>query len=148
VNELRVEQAEDLVALLMALVHGGRITEARFDAALEVVGLSLPKWYALKRILEAEEPPALRHLAAELGCVKSNATQLVDRLAADGLVRRVPDPDDRRSIRIEVTDAGRSRYQAGMDAIRAVKAELLDGFTCTERQVLAGLLARLEVRWG
>jgi DNA-binding MarR family transcriptional regulator len=147
-NESRTERAEDLVALLMALVHGGRITEARFDAALEAVGLSLPKWHALKQILALEEPPTLRHLATELGCVKSNATQLVDRLAADGLVRRAPDPDDRRSILIEVTDEGRSRYQAGLQAIHAVEAELLDGFSCTERKELSGLLERLEVRWG
>jgi DNA-binding MarR family transcriptional regulator len=147
-NELRTERTEDILALLMALVHGGRVTEARFDTALEAVGLSLPKWFALRQIVNAAEPPALRHLAAQLGCVKSNATQLVDRLMTDGFVRRTPDPDDRRSILIEVTDEGRRRYQAGVDAIHAVEAELLDGFSCTERQELFGLLERLEVRWG
>jgi DNA-binding MarR family transcriptional regulator len=148
VNKLRAERTEDLIALLIALVHGGRITEARFDAALEAVGLSLPKWHALKQILAVEEPPTLRLLATQLGCVKSNATQLVDRLAADGLVRRTPDPDDRRSILIEVTDEGRRRYEAGTRAIAAVEEELLEGFSCAERQELSGLLRRLEVRWG
>src|SRR5947209_5301058 len=132
-NEVRAERHEDVLGLLIALIHGGRITEARFDAALDAVGLSLPKWYGLKQMLETEEPLAIRHLAERLGCVKSNATQLVDRLAADGLVRRVPDPDDRRSILIEVTDEGRSRYRAGMEAIHAVEQELLDGHTCAER---------------
>ena len=35
-------------------------------------------------------------------------TQLVDRLEADGLVRRVADPTDRRSVKAEITDEGQS----------------------------------------
>jgi DNA-binding MarR family transcriptional regulator len=39
-----------------------------------------------------------------MACVRSNITQLIDRMQAEGLVRRIPDPQDRRSVRAALTD--------------------------------------------
>jgi DNA-binding MarR family transcriptional regulator len=56
--------------------------------------------------------------------VKSNVTQLVDRLESDGLVRREADPGDRRSIRAVVTDSGRDRHVAGSQALAIVQDDI------------------------
>src|SRR5947209_6854976 len=101
------------VRLLAALMQSAKLAEARAHAALAAVGLSVPKFQALKNLVEAGGSLSLGQLAERQACVKSNVTQLVDRLAADGLVRRVRDPQDRRSIVAEITDSGRSHYHAG-----------------------------------
>jgi DNA-binding MarR family transcriptional regulator len=66
----------------------------------------------------------LGELAQRLACVRSNVTQLVDRLEADGLVKREADSADRRSIRAVVTDAGRERQVAGSQALARVQEDI------------------------
>ena len=53
--------------------------------------------------------PALGELAEALHCDKTNVTGLVDRVEKQGLVARVPDPDDRRITRLELTKKGRAK---------------------------------------
>jgi MarR family transcriptional regulator for hemolysin len=57
-------------------------------------------------------------------CVRSNITQLIDRLESDGLVKRGDDPDDRRAVRAQMTRLGAAKFDAGTDAIRKVQAEV------------------------
>jgi DNA-binding MarR family transcriptional regulator len=98
---------------------------------------------ALHTLVEADGPIPLGQLAERLCCVKSNVTQLVDRLEADQLVRRVPDPADRRSVRAEVTAEGRARYAAAVRAREAAEAELLAGFGEDELERLAAWCRRV-----
>jgi len=128
--------------LLAALMHGGKLAEARLDAALDGVGTSVPKWQALKNLVEAGGSLSLGQLAERQACVKSNVTQLVDRLEAEGLVQRVHDPGDRRSIVAQISEEGRRRYHAGRQAIAEVEESFIDGFTTSEREHLAQLLSR------
>src|SRR5438132_12301534 len=93
----------DPPGLLEALLHRGKLAEARLDAALDAVGISVPKWQALKHLVEAGGSLSLGQLAERQACVKSNVTQLVDRLETEGLVRRGPDSVDRRSIVAQIS---------------------------------------------
>ena len=77
--------------------------ETRLETALEAVGLSIAKAGLLKCLAQSDEPQALSDLASNTQCVRSNITQLMDRLEADGLVERVSDPDDRRIRRARLT---------------------------------------------
>ena len=54
----------------------------------------------------------LGELADDLTMTPRNVTGLVDHLERDGLVARVPDPEDRRSVRARLTDAGRARIDS------------------------------------
>jgi len=56
--------------------------------------------------------------------VRSNITQLVDRLESEKLVKRVDDPDDRRSLRAAITPLGRERQAAGAKKVEAVRRDL------------------------
>src|SRR5579864_579686 len=95
-------------AIGFALMHAGHRVEARLEEALSGV-----KHAALSVLVTQDQPISLSELAEKLTCVRSNVTQLVDRLEADGLVKRIDDPADRRAVRAEVTRLGRERYAAG-----------------------------------
>src|SRR5690606_12259102 len=97
----------DAYQLIEALMRSGKAVELRLDAALAPVGLSATKWNALRQLVNAGGRLSLGQLAEKLSCVRSNATQLVDRLEIENLVRRVPDDEDRRSILAVLTPEGR-----------------------------------------
>jgi len=134
----------DAHQLLTSVMHVAGNVQERLESALEPTGLSLAKLGALRHLAEANEPLPLGQLAERIACVKSNVTQLVDRLEADGLVRRVPDPDDRRSVRASITDEGLARFRAGWDAIVAAEAIIVTGLGPGEQSTLGQLLTRLS----
>jgi len=106
-----------------SLIHAARLIEERLEGALAEVGLSGAKFAALSALV-GSEPTSLCDLAGRLSCVRSNVTQLVDRLEADGLVRRVDDPKDRRGVRAEITALGRERQAAGTERVSEIHREL------------------------
>lgn len=138
---------ESTVSLLVRLVGCGGLTEARLDAALEDVGVSVTWWWALRHLSRAGAPVPLSKLAGMLDCAKSNATHLVDRLESGGLVRRVPDPGDRRSVMAEATVEGLRRYEDGLRALYEVERELRGIYSREEFVQLDRLLARVEEVW-
>lgn len=65
-----------------------------------------PLEFAVLQRLDVAHGQRLTDIGAELLCVKSTITRVVDRLEADGLVLRTPDPDDRRAQRLLLTARG------------------------------------------
>jgi DNA-binding MarR family transcriptional regulator len=129
---------------LFAVLHTSSVLESRVEAKLADVGLSLAKLAALHRLSEAGESLPLGQLAERLSCVKSNVTQLVDRLEADGLVSRAADPNDRRSRLAVLTDAGRDAYQKGRQIQLEAEQALFGALTPDESATLHMLLAKLK----
>jgi DNA-binding MarR family transcriptional regulator len=122
--------------------------ETRLEAALEPTGLSLAKFKALHTLVAAGEPLPLRTLAEHCACVRSNITQLVDRLEAEKLVVRADDPNDRRSIRAELTAEGRARYKAGFRALQAAENDVLGQIPKSQRDLLVEMLRSLRAGAG
>jgi DNA-binding MarR family transcriptional regulator len=129
--------------LLWQIMSAGRRIEERLESALDDTGLSLAKLNALKYLVEAEGPLALGQLAEKIECVKSNVTQLVDRLENEGLVRRMPDPNDRRGVLAGVTELGLERYSAGARALADAEAELISELPENQRSLLIDLLSHV-----
>jgi DNA-binding MarR family transcriptional regulator len=129
---------------LFAVLHASSVLEGRLEARLSDVGLSLAKLAALNRLTEAGESLPLGQLAERLSCVKSNVTQLVDRLEADGLVSRTGDPNDRRSRLAVLTDAGRKAYAKGSEIQVQTERELFGVLTEDESDTLHALLGKLQ----
>jgi DNA-binding MarR family transcriptional regulator len=67
-------------------------------------------------------------------------TNRIDRLAAANLVRREPDPRDRRGVLVTLTAAGRERVDAALDGLLRRERVLLAGLGDGERQDLADLM--------
>jgi len=118
--------------------------EERLEKALEGAELSVAKYSALKQLAAAGEPLSLSDLAARLVCVRSNVSQLVDRLEADGLVRRMEDPRDRRCVRAALTDLGRERQAAGAERLETVRNGIVEILSEVDRGALERALARLR----
>ena len=89
-------------SLAAVLTAADRLKE-QLETALVEVGLSISKFDAMDQLVSAHQPLTLGDLAGRLHCVRSNITQLVDRLEAEGLVKRGSCPDDRRAVRAMVT---------------------------------------------
>jgi DNA-binding MarR family transcriptional regulator len=118
---------------MLGLLEVAAMIQEQVDSALGSVGLSSPKYRTLEHLLRAGEPMSLSALADCRKCVRSNITQLVDRLAADGLVERVDDAVDRRTVRARVTELGAERFEAGTRAIRAVQNDLATKVSVSDR---------------
>lgn len=129
---------------LFAVLHASSVLEGRLEARLSEIGLSIAKLAALHRLTEAGESLPLGQLAERLACVKSNVTQLVDRLEGDGLVSRAGDPNDRRSRLAVLTDAGRKAYAKGSEIQMQVERELFGALTFDESAKLHELLEKLQ----
>ena len=74
-------------------------------------------------------------------------TNRLDRLEQAGLVSRMPDPDDRRGIQVELTDEGLRTYERAV-GVQAKKEELVTAaLTDAEKKQLNGLLRRLMLEF-
>src|SRR5436190_19536849 len=130
--------------LMFSLLHAARVLEDRLEAALSTVDLSRPKLSVLTQLVSKGEPMTLSDLAAGLACVRSNMTQLVDRLEADGLVRRIADETDRRIVRAELTQLGRERQAAGAEQMEKVQAEFAGMVPAQDREALVRALSAVK----
>ena len=93
---------------LSALRLASRSLQLLQERWAEKHGLSSGRLGVLFRLMRCGDTP-LGDLAMALDSTPRNITGLVDHLERDGLVERVPDPEDRRSVRARLTDAGRTR---------------------------------------
>jgi DNA-binding MarR family transcriptional regulator len=128
---------------LLAILHAAHAAEAEVEARLAAVGLSLAKLFCLKALVDAGDPLPLGQLAERLSCVKSNITQLVDRLEVDGLVARLPDPKDRRARLAALTVAGRQACELGERVRQETESVLLGRLTHEEVRQLEMLLSKV-----
>ena len=139
-----MKQTELRDPIFFMLLEVGRAQFVRLEEALKGVGLSAAKYKVLSQIAKASEPVPLRLLAEEQQCVASNVTTLVDRLEADGLVRRVDDPADRRSKRATLTPLGIEKVAAGDEVVAEVESAFAASLGPTERLALEKVLSTLR----
>ncbi len=142
-NEFAHCPTEGAIGLLALLITSGRLAEARLDDALSDAHLTFVKWRALDTLMKAGAPVPLKQLPAELHCVKSNVTQLIDSLEAERIVRRMPDPEDRRSVLVTLTVSGGRAHRAGREALESATQSLFSKFTEKDREALRKLLNTL-----
>ena len=129
---------------VFVLLDVARSIQERVEGTLEQVGLSTAKYLALDVLVKAGEPLTLGELAQRLRCVRSNITQLLDRLEGDGLVRRVEHPSDRRALRAVVTRRGAERQARGARAMARLQAELAARAAPLDRELFHRVLCALR----
>lgn len=134
--------------VVRGLLHTATTVQAHVEARLSPIGLSLPKLLALTALRDAGDSLPLSQLAGRLSCVKSNITQLVDRLELDGFVRRETDPHDRRSRAAVLTTAGRVACDQGRRVRDEAERDLLSGFDPGEAEQFRAFLERIAARAG
>jgi DNA-binding MarR family transcriptional regulator len=115
------------------------------DETLDQFGLNSGEWKVLNQ-LHLAGPPYQRSVGqlAEWAELSSGAmTNRIDRLEQAGLVRRVPDPNDRRGVLVELTDAGHQTWEESLRAGAANEALIAAALTKDEKRQLNALLRRL-----
>ncbi|MFL5402294.1 MAG: MarR family winged helix-turn-helix transcriptional regulator [Gemmatimonadales bacterium] len=129
---------------MASLLEVARALEARLEEAFVAVGLSSPKYSVLSQLVRAGQPLTLGELAARVCCVRSNMTQLMDRLETEGLVRRIDDPVDRRIVRAAITPLGAEREAAGTKQMDRIQSEFAAELPGTDRAALERVLSGLK----
>jgi DNA-binding MarR family transcriptional regulator len=119
---------------------------ARLEEELrEATGLPLT-WYDV--LVQLSEAPGgrlrMQQLARRVLLSKSGLTRLVDRLCAEGYLRRERDPEDGRGTLAVLTPAGRRALRGSAPVhLRGVQRAFIDALTASEREALAGAFTRL-----
>lgn len=119
-----VEEWRDLLAL-----HAR--TLGALDRALDGHGLGASDFEVLDILAESTVAGAaclrVQEIASRVHLSQSALSRLVARLEKDGLVRRAMCSEDRRGVRVELTDEGRARHAAARPLQRAVLTRMLGG---------------------
>jgi DNA-binding MarR family transcriptional regulator len=131
-------------SVMFSLIEAAHALEARLEEAFAAVGLSSAKYTVLAKLARAGEPLALSELAAQVCCVRSNMTQLIDRLEAEGLVRRVDDREDRRIVRAALTKLGEEKEAAGTEQMDRIQSQVAALLAKGDRTVLERALSALK----
>ena len=105
--------------------------------------LSPPQLWFLKRLYDAGSPQPISFFADDIFSNLSNASQMIDRLEADGLVYRIDNPRDRRSKLVELTEAGVQRMKQAYERHHLMARELLEPLTEEERRAAIAILERV-----
>lgn len=145
----RPELTTGALALTARVVRLQRFLDHHVDASLEEAGLNRGELNVLATLRRAGEPHELTPTELCRGLLLSSGamTNRIDQLEERGYVRRIPDVDDRRRIRVALTADGRRVVDTAMDAqVAHLEAEL--GFLDTdERDRLSALLRRVLVEF-
>ena len=99
----------------------------------------------LSALRRAGAPYALSpgRLIRETMVTSGTMTNRVDRLAAKGLVERLPDPSDRRGVLVRLSPEGRRRVDAALEGLLGSEHDLLGGLSPGDRDTLGDLLRQV-----
>ena len=97
---------------------------------------TLPQFDVMAALRRFEAGLRMSELSSVLKVSNGNVTGIVDRLAAEGLVERIPVPDDRRMSRVRLTAKGRRQFDKQARAHERWVNDLLGGFDSTEAEHL------------
>ena len=117
------------------------------DETLDELGLTISDWHVLTSLRWAGTP--YRRSAGELArhaeLTSGAMTSRLDALEREGLVRRLRDPGDRRSVLVELTEKGRRKHEQTLGIQAKKEALLAEALTAREKEQLNALLRRVLV---
>jgi DNA-binding MarR family transcriptional regulator len=114
------------------------------DKTLAAHGLTKGEWEVLMSLHHTEQGRrSPGELATSCDLSSGAMTNRIDRLEADGLVRRLPDPDDRRGVLVELTEEGRRKLDEATNAQARREASIASVLTEREKKQLNTLLRKL-----
>jgi MarR family transcriptional regulator, multiple antibiotic resistance protein MarR len=112
------------------------------DRELSAFDISAPQLFVLASVANGEADSAAG-LCKTISYDPGAMTRMIDRLQQKGLVRRVPHPEDRRAMNLELTVAGKALFPQLMAAKDRVQAQFFRGFSEEDVRTLDALLHRM-----
>jgi len=122
--------------------HAARIGHAGVVEALERHGMTLPHYAVLLALVDFGSL-APHELARHLGMRRAHVSTYVENLSQGGLVQRQPNPDDRRSVTVVLTEAGRGLVATLWPETQKAQQRLLRGLSPSEQDTLVMLLTKI-----
>jgi DNA-binding MarR family transcriptional regulator len=122
-----------------------RYFERSLGETATAFGLSMQDWDLLSALRRVGPPYRLSptQLAGDLMLSSGAMTARLDRLEKAGLIRRRPDPDDRRAIRVQLTEKGSKTWGDAVDVQAERERRIAAALSEREKEILNGLLRRL-----
>jgi DNA-binding MarR family transcriptional regulator len=117
------------------------------NETLEQLGMTMSDWHVLTALRWSGAPYRRKAgwLARRADLTSGAMTSRLDALEKEGLVRRLRDPEDRRSVLVELTEKGLEKHEEAM-AIQGPKEALLaKALTDREKEQLNSLLRRVMI---
>lgn len=136
--------SESANACSIALVHTGERLLASIDRALRHHELSRAGRQALAVLDGAGQPLSPTAIAQRLIVTTASVTSLLDTLERRGLVKREPDPTDRRRLLVQITVEGAALVDRFLPEVVALQTAAVAGLTEPQRRQLVKLLAALD----
>ena len=136
------------MAAVTSIMRAQQVLMARLNDLLRPLGLTFPRYEALM-LLSFTRAGALPlgKIGERLQVHRTSVPNIVDKLEADGLVRRVPHAEDRRATLAEITDAGRETAARATAALNDA-AFGIDALGNDEQEAVTALLRALRVDAG
>ncbi|MCD6568210.1 MAG: MarR family transcriptional regulator [Dehalococcoidia bacterium] len=101
-------------------------------------------FYRVSNCIYHDESLTMGELGSALSVPLSTATRIVDWLVADGYVRRIADPGDRRVVRVSLTNAGKELHEAIENYTGKRVQHMLSCLTSEEQATLFALFHKVE----
>lgn len=136
------------MAAVTSVFRAQQIYLARIDAVLRRLGLTFARYEVLMLLLFSRNGSLpLNKVGARLQVHPTSVTNAVDRLEAQGLLRRVPHSTDKRTTLAEITDEGR---EVALKATEEVNREVFGspGLSSHQLDELVGVLRDLRAGAG
>ncbi|WP_136706103.1 MarR family transcriptional regulator [Agromyces sp. H66] len=128
--------------LAFLLARANALSLAQANAAAATHGLKV-RSYTVLAIAVSDTRPTQRELAEFLRLDPSQIVALVDELESRALVRREPDPSDRRANVVVATDEGRATYASAHATVADSERAIFAALSAEERTTLMEMLRRL-----
>jgi DNA-binding MarR family transcriptional regulator len=135
----RQSKAELIGELLAAVRANQNATDQMDDAAARGMGVNRTDARCLD-LVEQFGPLTAGRLAEGAGLTTGAVTAVIDRLVAKGYLRRVPDPDDRRRVMVEITEKLEERAGRYYGPLAELAFPFLSRYTNAELETIAGFL--------
>lgn len=134
--------SKDRLRLWLRLLKAVRGIEAELrDRLRSEFDTTLPRFDVLSALSRHPNGLKMSQLSGVLRVSNGNVTGIADRLAEEGLVERVPVPNDRRATKLQLTDQGRAEFARQAKAHEQWIDTMLAGITAEDARQMAARLA-------
>jgi len=106
--------------------------------------VTLPRFDFMAQLDRAPEGLTMGQISRNMMVSNGNVTGIAERLAAEGLIERKNSPNDKRTVRVNLTEPGREAFARIASVHHSWVADLFDGLSADERDQLTGLLTSVK----
>lgn len=114
------------------------------EGYFQKMGLTKSRFIVLIQLFRSPEGLSISEISAFHKVRSATMTGIIDTLEREGQIERVPDPDDRRKVNVQITGAGRKLMEGFLPQHQENIGLMLSGLTVKERQDLLGLMQKLH----